>query len=248
MPGGEVAYRGHFFLLFVNIDHIATLREARRGNESDPAEYAVMCEKGGCDGIMVSLRKDRRYMQDGDIFAIKDVIRGKLNLEVALSGEMFDIALKIKPNKIIVIPENREEITAEVVLDVKTNMLKIKDTVKLFHDQNILVSLLVEPDIEIVELSKECGADFIEIHTGKYCNTIDKTDIDKEIDRIYTAADHAVKVGIKVGAGHGLTYKNIMPVLYARALEEVNIGHSIILRSLSVGLSKAVEEMIDILD
>ncbi|MCX5805419.1 MAG: pyridoxine 5'-phosphate synthase [Proteobacteria bacterium] len=248
MPGYEVASRGHFFLLFVNIDHIATIMEVRRGNEPDFAECAAMCEKGGCDGITVSLRKDRHYMQDEDIFAIKDVIRGKLNLEVALSGEMFDIALKIKPNKIIIIPEDSEEITAEVGLDVKTNMLKIKDTVKLFHDQNILVSLLVEPDIEIVELSKECGADFIEIHTGKYCNTVDKTDIDKEIDRIYAAADHAVKVGIKVSAGHGLTYKNIMPVLYARALEEVNIGHSIFLRSLSVGLPKAIEEMLDILD
>ncbi len=248
MPGGEVAYRGHFFLLFVNVDHIATLREARKGNEPDPAQCALMCERGGCDGITVHLREDRRHVRDRDVFAIKDVIRGKFNLEMALSDEIINVGKKAKPYQITIVPEKREEITTEGGLDVRTNMLKIKDTVKLFHDHNVLVSLLVEPDIEAIELSKESGADFIEIHTGTYCNAVDKTQIDKEINRIYSAANHAVKVGIKVSAGHGLDYKNIMPVLYARALEEVNIGHSIVSRSLSVGLSKAVEEMLDILD
>jgi pyridoxine 5-phosphate synthase len=248
MPGYEVASRGHFFLLFVTIDHIVTLREARRGNEPDPAECALMCEKGGCDGITVHLREDRRHIQDRDVFAIKDVIRGKFNLEMALSDEIINIAQKVKPYQITIVPEKKEEITTEGGLDVITNMLEIKDIVKLFHDQNTLISLLVEPDIETIELSKESGADFIEIHTGAYCNAVHKTEIDREIDRIYSAANYAVEVGIKVSAGHGLTYKNIMPVLYARALEEVNIGHSIVSRSLSVGLSKAVDEMLDILD
>ena len=248
MPGGGVYYMGRFCLLCVNIDHIATLREARGGNEPDPIEGALICEKSGCDGITVHLREDRRHIQDRDVFEIKDVIRGKFNLEMALSDEIISMAKKVKPNQITIVPEKREEITTEGGLDVRTNMSKIKDTVKLFHDQNILVSLCIEPDMETIELSNECEADFIEIHAGTYCNAVHKTEIDKEIDRIYNAANHAVKVGIKVSAGHGLNYKNIMPVLKARALEEVSIGHSIISRAAFVGLSKAVEEMLEILD
>jgi pyridoxine 5-phosphate synthase len=167
---------------------------------------------------------------------------------MALSDEIISIAEKVKPNQIIIVPEKREEMTTEGGLDVRRNAAKIKDTVKLFHDQNILVSLFVEPDVDAIELSKEFGADFIEIHTGTYCNAVHKAGIDKEIDRIYSAANHAVKVGIKVSAGHGLNYRNIMPVLKARALEEVNIGHSIISRSVFVGLARAVEEMLEILN
>jgi pyridoxine 5-phosphate synthase len=167
---------------------------------------------------------------------------GSVRQSVDRAFELFPLEFKgkkvfIKPNVLRASEADESIVTHPAVLRAVVEKV-----------EHILVSLLVEPDIEIVELSKECGADFIEIHTGKYCNTVDKTGINKEIDRIYTAADHAVKVGIKVSAGHGLTYKNIMPILYARALEEVNIGHSIILRSLSVGLSKAVEEMLDILD
>jgi pyridoxine 5-phosphate synthase len=248
MPGGGVYYRGHFCSLCVNIDHIATLREAQGGNEPDPAECAVQCEKANCDGITVHLREDRRHIQDRDVFALKHVIRGKFNLKLALSDEIISIAEKVKPNQITIVPEKREEITTEGGLDVRQNAAKIKDTVKLFRDQNILVSLFVEPDIDAIELSKEFGADFIEIDTGPYCNAVQKGEIDKEIDRIYSAANHAVKVGIKVSAGHGLSYSNIMPVLKARALEQVTIGHSIISRSLSVGLPQAVEEMLEILD
>ncbi len=248
MPGGGVYYRGHFCLLFINIDHIAILREARGSNGLDPVEAAVICEQSGCDGITVYVGKDRRHIQNRDVFSIKDVIRGKLNLEMPLSDEIINIGKKVRPYQIIVVPEKREEITTGGGLDVRTNMLKIKDTVKLFHDQNVLVSLSVEPETEAIDLSKESGADFIEIDTGPYCKAVDKTGIDREIDRIYRAAEHAVKVGIKISAGHGLSYDNIMPVLKARALEQVNIGHSIISRSVFVGLSKAVEEMLDILD
>lgn len=234
-------------LLCVNIDHIATLRQARGGNEPDPIEGAIICENSGCDGITVHLREDRRHIQDRDIFELKKIVKGKFNLEMALSDEIINIAKKIKPDQVTIVPEKREEITTEGGLDVKKNILKIKDTVKLFHDQNILVSLFVEPDIETIGLSKECGADYIEIHTGTYCNAINKTKVDKEIDRIYSAAKHAVKIGIKVNAGHGLNYKNLKPVLNASGLEEVNIGHSIISRSVFVGLSKAVQEMLEIL-
>ena len=248
MPGGGVYYDQRFHLLCVNIDYIATLKEARGGNEPDLIESAVICEKSGCDGITVHLREDRRYIQDRDVFALKDVICGEFNLRVALSDEIIGIAKKLKPNKIIIVPEKTGEMTAGGGLDVGTNMPKIKDTVKLFHDQNILVSFSIEPDMETIELSKECEADFIEIHTGTYCNAVHKTEIDKEIDRIYSAANQAVKNGLKVSAGHGLDYDNIMPVLKARALEEVHIGHSIISRSVSVGLPEAVKKMLEILD
>jgi pyridoxine 5-phosphate synthase len=248
MPGYEVASRGHFFLLFVKLDHIAALRAAQRGNEPDLAECAIMCEKGGCDGVTVRLSRDMWYIQDTDVRTIKDAIRGKLNLEMALSDEIAKSAQEVNPYQITIVPDRREEVIAEDRLDVKSHMLKITDVVRLCHDHNVLVSLSIEPDLETVDLSKECGADFIEIHTEKYSNAVDKAEIDRELDRIYSAANHAVKIGIKVSAGHGLTYKNIMPVLYTRALEEVNIGYSIISRSLSVGLPKAVEEMLDILD
>lgn len=248
MPGGGVYYRGRFHLLCVKIDSVAALRQARGGNEPDPVEAAVICEKSGCDGITVHLRKDRRHIQDRDIIAIKDVIPGKLNLEITLSDEIIGVAKKVKPNQIIIVPEKSGEITTEGGLDVKTNMPKIKDTVKLFHDLNIQMSLCVEPDLEEIELAKECEADFIEIHTGAYAAASNKSEADREIGRIYAATNHAVKVGVKVSAGHGLTYKNIMPVLKARALEQVNIGHSIISRSVFVGLPKAVEEMLEILE
>ncbi len=247
MPGGGIP-RARFCLLSVKIDHIAILRETRGGNESDPIEGAVMCEKSGCDGITVHLREDRRHIQDRDVFAIRDVIRGKFNLEIGLSDEIIGVARKVKPHQVTIVPEKREEITRGGGLDVRQNKVKIEDTIKLFHDQNILVSCSVDPDVDAIELLKEFGADFIEIHTGTYCNAVHKAEIDKEIGRIYSAANQAIKVRIKVSAGHGLNYKNIMPILKTRALEEVNIGHSIISRSVFVGLSRAVDEMVEIVE
>jgi pyridoxine 5-phosphate synthase len=234
-------------LLCVNIDHIATLREARGGVYPDPIEGAVMCEKAGCDGITVHLREDRRHIQDRDVFALKDIVKGKFNLEMALSDEIIGIAAKLKPDQITIVPEKREEVTTEGGLDIGKKRKKIIETINLFHSLNIIVSLFIEPDKEVIELSKECGADFIEIHTGTYCNAQDKAAIDKEIDRIYGAANHAVEIGIKVNAGHGLNYSNLKPVLKTPGLLELNIGHSIISRSVFVGLSKAVREMLEII-
>ncbi len=248
MPGGGVYYMGRFCLLYVSIDCIAILRELKGEDEPDPVECAAICEKSGCDGITVHLHEGRRYIQDTDVFAIKERIRGKLNLEIPLSHEIIGFAIKANPDKIIIVPKKGGEYAAMTGLDLKTALPKIKDTVQIFHDQNIQASLCIEPDIEAVELSKESGADFIEIHTGTYGRAVHKDDIDREIARIYTVANHAVKVGLKVSAGHGLTYENIMPVLKARALEEVNIGHSIMSRAVFVGLSQAVEEMLDILE
>jgi pyridoxine 5-phosphate synthase len=234
-------------LLCVNIDHIATLREARGGVYPDPVEGAIICEKAGCDGITVHLREDRRHIQDRDVFALRDIVKGKLNLEMALSDEIIKIAERLKPDQITIVPEKREELTTEGGLDVVRNMKKITEAVKLFHSLDIIVSLFIEPDREVIEFSKECGADFIEIHTGTYCNAQDKVNIDKEIDRIYAAANHAVKIGIKVNAGHGLNYSNLRPVLKTPGLLELNIGHSIISRSVFTGLSKAVKEMLKII-
>jgi pyridoxine 5-phosphate synthase len=234
-------------VLCVNIDHIATLRQARGGNYPDPVEGAILCEKNGCDGITAHLREDRRHIQDKDVFSLKEIIRGKYNLEMALSDEIIKIALQIKPDQVTIVPENREEITTEGGLDIKKNKKKIIDTIKLFHNLNILVSLFIEPDKDAVEISKECGADFIEIHTGTYCNAVNKYDIDKEIDRIYSAANHAIKTGIRINAGHGLNYTNIQPVLKTPGLEELNIGHSIISRSVFTGLGSAVREMLKLM-
>lgn len=248
MPGGGVYYMGRFCLLFVNIDHIAALREARGGNEPDLIESALLCEKSGCDGITANLRENRRPIKERDVIALREALGTKFNLEIPLSDGLIDIARNAKPSQVTLVPQNREERPPERGLNVRADMSKMGDTIKRFHDQNIFVSLSIEPDLEAVDLSKECGADFIEIHTGKYCNAAHQTEVDFEIDRIYRAAEHSVKVGVKVSAGHGLNYKNVMPVLKARALEKVTIGHSIICRSVFVGLPKAVEEMLDIIE
>ncbi len=248
MPGGGVYYRGRFSLLYVSFESIGILSGLKGDGEIDPIECAALCEKGGCDGITIRLHQDTIAIKDEDVLAIKGRISGKLNLEMALSEENIGIARKANPDKIIVFPERSGESAGMTGLDLKTAFPKIKDTVQRFHDQNIQASLCIEPDIETVELSKEIGADFIEIHTGAYARAAHDEDIDREITRIYSAANHAVKVGLKVSAGHGLTYNNITPVLKARALEELNIGHSIISRAVLVGLPKAIEEMMDILE
>ncbi len=234
-------------VLCVNIDHIATLREARGISYPDPVEGAILCEKSGCDGITVHLREDRRHIHDKDVFSLKEIVKGKFNLEMALSDEIIRIAKKVKPDQVTIVPEKREEVTTEGGLDVGKNIKKITSTVQIFHDLDILVSLFIEPDREAVDISKESGADFIEIHTGTYCNAVQKAEMDKEIDRIYNAANHALKAGIRVNAGHGLNYANIQPVLTTPGLEELNIGHSIISRSVFIGLGSAVREMLEIM-
>jgi pyridoxine 5-phosphate synthase len=180
--------------LFVKIDHVAALRQAQGGNGTDLVEAALMCEKVGCPGITVHLREDRRYIQDRDIFAIKDAIRGKFNLEIALLDEVVAIAQEIKPAQVTLVPEIRGEIVTAGGLDVRQNIPRIIGAIKSFHDQNVEVSLLIEPDMETVELSKRCEADSIQIHTGAYCSAVDKTLIEKEINRVYGAAKRAAEV------------------------------------------------------
>lgn len=246
MPMGGVY--GARTLLCVNLNHVAELREVRGGDKFDPAVYAAMCDKIGCNSVAAHLRKDRHDIQDGDIFAIKEAIRGKFNLEIGLSDEVIDFARKVKPDLVTIVPELAEEMTAGGGFDIRANILKVRDTVKLFHDEGVPVSLLVEPDTATIQNLKECEVDLIEIHTGSYCNSTDKARIDEELHRIYRAADHAAELGIQITAGHGLSYTNVEAVLNAKRLTELNIGRSIILRSLVVGLPQAVTEMLEILE
>lgn len=233
--------------LCVNVDHIATLRQARGGNEPDPIKGAIICEENGAAGITVHLREDRRHIQDYDVFALREVVKGKFNLEMALSDEIIKIALQAKPDQITLVPEKRQEITTEGGLDVKTNFKRICEIVSLFHKENILVSLFIEPEEEAVKLSKESGADFIELHTGTYCNAKEKQIVGFEKNRLFNAAEIATIIGIRVNAGHGLNYVNTPAILKMPGLEELNIGHSIISRSIFTGLANAVSDMVRII-
>lgn len=242
--------------LCVNIDHIATLRQARGGTYPDPLEGARVCEDAGAHGITVHLREDRRHIQDRDVFGLKEIVRGKLNLEMALSQEIIAIAKKVVPDQITLVPEKRQEITTEGGLDIAGNFDRVKSVVRLFHDIGVIVSLFIEPDCDTVRLSKETGADYIEIHTGAYCIRADASpagpdrsfspQVQGELQRIYSAAEAACEAGIGVNAGHGLNHLNLKPVLKARGLDELNIGHSIISRSVFLGLSGAVKELLAI--
>lgn len=234
-------------LLCVNIDHIATVRQARGGTEPDPICGAVLCEQSGADGITVHLREDRRHIQDRDVRLLKEVVRGKFNLEMALSEEIMQIALDVAPQQVTLVPEKRQELTTEGGLDVKSNAGAISNAVRSFHNKNILVSLFIEPDLEAVEISKQTGADFIEFHTGTYCNAFGLPAEKKELARLYEAADKAVEIGLRVNAGHGLNTENVIPILGMKGLEELNIGHSIVSRAIFKGLPVVVREMKDVI-
>ena len=232
--------------LCINVDHIATIREARGGDEPDPVEGARICEESGADGITIHLREDRRHIQDDDVFALRKSVRGKFNLEMALSDEIIDIAKRVIPDQITLVPEKREELTTEGGLDVRGHFDRIREVTEQFHELGVLVSLFVEPEETIVARSMESGADIIEIHTGTYCNAVGDA-IEGEIRRIYQAAEHALEKGIRVHAGHGLNYDNVQPILKTPGLEEMSIGHAIISRSIFTGIGSAVKQMVSII-
>ena len=232
--------------LCVNIDHVATLRQARGGDEPDVIEAARVCEQCGAFGITVHLREDRRHIQDRDVEALKGIVKGNFNLEMALSDDIIHAAKKTIPSQITIVPEKRSELTTEGGLDVASNRIKISRVIKEFHDLGVAVSLFVEPQEDIVLLSKELGADYVELHTGSYCNAAGPAAL-AEKERIYTAARAAAACGIGLNAGHGLNYTNLPPLLKAQGLRELNIGHSIISRSVFTGLASAVNEMLQII-
>ncbi|MBN1532232.1 MAG: pyridoxine 5'-phosphate synthase [Spirochaetes bacterium] len=238
--------------LCVNIDHIATVRQARGVNFPDPLAGARICEENGAHGITVHLREDRRHIQDRDVIALREVVRGKLNLEMALSDDVIAVARRVLPDQITLVPEKREELTTEGGLDVKGHYERIREVTEMFKNDGVAVSLFIEPDEETVRLSKKAGADSIEIHTGRYCNLFDRDpsrgvsdeETNRELNRIYHAAGIAGEIGIGLNAGHGLTCGNLPPILEAPGLEELNIGFSIIARSIFIGLPAAVREVL----
>ena len=233
--------------LGVNIDHIATLRQARKGNFPDPVYAAVICELAGCDSIVCHLREDRRHIQERDLKVLKEVVKTKLNLEMALSDEIIKIALDVKPDQVTLVPERREELTTEGGLDVSGNFEKIKRATENFKNAGIKVSLFIEPDFNQIEKSKETGADFIEIHTGRYADAKTEEEIYHQLDRIIKGTEFAMSTGLRVNAGHGLDYKNVIPICKIKGIEELNIGYSIICMSVFTGLENAVKEMIKII-
>jgi pyridoxine 5-phosphate synthase len=232
--------------LGVNIDHVATLREARyRGRdtgEPDPIEAARLCEDAGADGITVHLREDRRHIQDRDVWKLRATIGTRLNLELANTPAIVDIALRLKPNIVCFVPERREEVTTEGGLDAVAQRAALTETRRRMNDAGIDVSLFIAPDAQQVEAAAEIGAQFIELHTGRFAESF-ATGPGEELDKLVLAARQAHALGLKVNAGHGLNYQNVPTLFRVPHLVELNIGHSIVSQAVMVGLAAAVKEM-----
>lgn len=234
--------------LGVNVDHVATVREARKGIEPDPITAAAICELAGADCITIHLREDRRHIQDRDVRVLTETIQTRINFEMACYKEIQDIALKLKPYSVCLVPEKRQEVTTEGGLDVVSQKEMMKGFVGKFNDAGIIVSMFIDPDIEQVKASKEVGAEFIEIHTGAYANAKTEKEIDERFHQILEASKTAKDIGLRVNAGHGLNYINVHKICTIPGVEELNIGHSIISRAIYVGLDQAVREMKQIID
>ena len=234
--------------LFVNVDHVATIREARKTQEPDPLKAALMAEKMGADGITVHLREDRRHIQDKDVRIIHDNIDTKLNLEMAAVDEMVAISLELKPYQVSLVPEKRQEITTEGGLDVCSQVTELIDIRKRITNEGILFSLFVDPDINQLEACKEVEADSIEINTGNYSELVTSKDVKTELLRIQKASKYASDMGLRVFAGHGLNYDNVKAIVAIPEVEELNIGHFIVAQSVYVGMENAVKRMIQIIE
>lgn len=228
----------------LNIDHIATLRNARGGNEPDPIAIALIAEQAGADGIVVHLREDRRHINERDVRLLRELVTTKLDLEMAAVDDIIKIACDIQPELATLVPENRKELTTEGGLNVIDNISRLKDVIQELHSADIEVSLFIEPSIEQIETSAEIKADFIEIHTGVFANSISEDEQFDELERIRQAAKLAKKLGLGVNAGHGLNYKNIKVFRELQDIDEISIGHSVIARATFVGISESVKEMI----
>ena len=234
--------------LFVNVDHVATIREARKTQEPDPLKAALMAEKVGADGITVHLREDRRHIQDKDVRIIHDNIGTKLNLEMAAVDEMVAISLELKPYQVSLVPEKRQEITTEGGLDVCSQIPELIDIRKRIKNEGILFSLFVDPDIDQLEACREIKADSIEINTGNYSELVAPKDVETELLRIQKASKYASDMGLRVFAGHGLNYDNVKAIVTIPEVEELNIGHFLVAQSVYVGMENAVKRMIKIIE
>ena len=229
--------------LGVNIDHIATIRQARRTVEPDPVAAAVLAELAGADGITVHLREDRRHIQDRDVQLLRQTVRTHLNLEMAATDEMVAIALTIKPDYVTLVPEKREEVTTEGGLDIAGQIDRMKFVVHQLQDADIPVSLFIDADHRQIDASAATGAKFIELHTGQYAEAHTEESRAKELQILADGCEHAIAAQLRVNAGHGLTYWNVDPIARLTGMEELNIGHTIISRAALVGLERAVREM-----
>ena len=234
--------------LFVNVDHVATIREARKTQEPDPLKAALMAEKMGADGITVHLREDRRHIQDKDVRIIHNNISTKLNLEMAAVDEMVAISLELKPYQVSLVPEKRQEITTEGGLDVCSQVPELIKIRKRIKNEGILFSLFVDPDINQLEACKEVKPDSIEINTGNYSELVAPKDVKTELLRIQKASKYASDMGLRVFAGHGLNYDNVKAIVAIPEVEELNIGHFIVAQSVYVGMENAVKRMIQIIE
>jgi len=242
-PVARINRRFFVARLGVNVDHVATLRQARGGNDPDPLAAAVLVELAGADGIVVHLREDRRHIQDRDLRLLRELIRTKLDMEMAADETMAKIALTIKPDLVTLVPEKRQELTTEGGLDVPAHKDRLQQVIGMLHDGGIPVSLFIEPDLGHIRAAHKISADFVELHTGRYANAKRSKEADTEFEAITQAAKLAYKLGLGVNAGHGLNYQNVKRLTHIPEIVEYNIGHSIIARAVLVGLDQAVREM-----
>jgi len=229
--------------LGVNIDHVATVRQARRTIEPDPVWAAVLAELGGADGITLHLREDRRHIQDRDLRILKETVQVKLNLEMAAEDEIVQIALDVKPDQVSLVPEKRQELTTEGGLDVCGNRDRVKASADRLQSTGILVSLFIDPDPRQIEASKELGVDAVELHTGRYADATTQAAQDREYQTLIDTSQLVRDCGLVLHMGHGLTYRNVWRVAEIPGIHEFNIGHSIVARSILVGFERAVREM-----
>ncbi len=229
--------------LGVNIDHVATIRQARRTVEPDPVAAAVLAELAGADGITAHLREDRRHMQDRDIRRLRETVRTRLNLEMAATPEMVKIALEIKPDYVTLVPERREEVTTEGGLDIAGQIDRMKSVVDQLQSAGMPVSLFIDAEPAQIDASALVKAQFIELHTGRYAEAREPNRVQQELAILTTGCDRAIAAGLRVNAGHGLTYQNVYPIACLPGMEELNIGHTIVSRAVLVGIDRAIREM-----
>jgi len=234
--------------LNVNIDHIATIRQARGGKEPDPVAGAVIAELAGAKGIVCHLREDRRHINDRDLRLLREVVQTKLDLEMGSVEEIIKIALATKPELVTIVPEKRQELTTEGGLDVASDIERFKSLTDRMHSRGIEVSFFIEPDYKQIDAALKAGADIVELHTGSYANSVSLESYKLELQKIANSAKFAKEAGLKVAAGHGLNYVNSYDIALIEEIEELSIGHSIISRAVFVGLERAIKEMIEIIN
>jgi len=232
--------------LAINVDHVATIRQARGIDEPDPVTAAALCELAGASGIVVHLREDRRHIQDRDVQLLRQTVKTKLNLEMGATKEIIAIALDVDPDMVTLVPEKRKELTTEGGLNVAGQKKRLREVIARFSDAAIPVSLFIDPDARQIEVAKEIGATFVEIHTGRYCDAGTEEDRGREFELVAKAAEEAYEAGLRVNAGHGLNYQNTASIAALPAIEELSIGHAVMARAIFVGLDQAVREMLAI--